>query len=121
MGRSTMARTPLFSLTKKDFRIDYLRGSGNGGQKKQKTSSACRITHIESGATGKAQDSRHQHENRELAFLRMSKDPRFKAYILVRASKEETSASARRQELEATVNAQMADEYIIVETFIPED
>ena len=71
----------LFSLTAKDFTIEFLRGSGNGGQKKQKTSSACRITHKESGAMGFAQDTRSQLTNRGLAFERCTTSPLFQAWL----------------------------------------
>jgi len=60
----------LFSITRKDFDIQYYRGSGDGGQKKQKTSSACRIVHRASGATGTSQDDRSQTRNTKLAFQR---------------------------------------------------
>lgn len=58
-------------VTKKDLKIEYLRGSGNGGQKRQKTSSACRIHHIPTGLIGYAEDTRSQSTNRELAFNRL--------------------------------------------------
>jgi peptide chain release factor 1 len=51
-----------------DLRIDYYRGSGKGGQKRNKTSSACRITHIPTGHSASAERSRSQAENRRTAF-----------------------------------------------------
>lgn len=59
-------------VTEKDLRIDYYRGSGNGGQKKQKTSSACRIVHIPTGLMACAEDSRSQTQNRKNAFRRLA-------------------------------------------------
>jgi protein subunit release factor B len=41
-----MGKELLFSLTKKDFRIDTFRAGGKGGQKQNKTSSGVRVTHI---------------------------------------------------------------------------
>ena len=49
-------REKLFTLTAKNFRWDYFRGSGKGGQKRNKTSSGVRCTHEESGAVGQSHD-----------------------------------------------------------------
>lgn len=71
----------LFSLTARDFEWDYIRGSGKGGQKKNKTSSAVRCRHISSGALGYAEDDRSQSKNKKLAFKRMSETREFKSWI----------------------------------------
>lgn len=70
-----------FTLTAKDFEVHYYVGSGNGGQKRQKTSSACRIVHPPSGAVGVSQDSRKQSENKELAFKRMVASKEFQSWM----------------------------------------
>jgi protein subunit release factor A len=57
------------------------RGSGNGGQKKQKTSSGVRCVHIASGAEGKATDSRDQSTNRQTAFERMAATAEFQSWM----------------------------------------
>jgi len=73
-------RELLFSVTAVDCRWDYYRGSGAGGQHRNKTSSAVRCTHLASGAVGQAEDSRSQHENKQLAFVRMSETSEFKRW-----------------------------------------
>lgn len=70
-------REPLFSVTAADCRWDYFRGSGAGGQHRNKTDSAVRCTHIASGAVGTAQDTRSQHANKRLAFGRMARSKVF--------------------------------------------
>lgn len=67
----------LYSLTKKDFKIDYYRASGPGGQKVNKTSSAVRITHLASGAIGQSQDERKQSVNQKIAFTRLVESKKF--------------------------------------------
>lgn len=74
-------KTKLFSVTAADCRWDVFRGSGNGGQKKQKTSSGVRCVHEPSGAEGKATDSRDQSRNRQTAFKRMIDSPEFKGWL----------------------------------------
>ena len=74
-------RHKLFSVTADDCVWDVFRGSGDGGQKKQKTSSGVRCTHPPSGAVGKATDSREQSQNRKSAFNRMVETPEFKAWL----------------------------------------
>jgi len=59
------------TVRKEDLRIDYYRGSGKGGQKRNKTSSACRITHIPTGIYAQAEDERYQNRNKKLAFKRL--------------------------------------------------
>lgn len=70
----------LFSVTASDCRWDYFRGSGAGGQHRNKTDSAVRCTHVPSGAVGVAQDTRSQHENRRLAFGRMARSKEFESW-----------------------------------------
>ena len=74
-------RTKIFSITATDCKWDVFRGSGDGGQKKQKTSSGVRCTHEPSGAIGKATDSREQSQNRKTAFLRMTETSEFKIWL----------------------------------------
>lgn len=70
----------LFSVTKKDFRVDTFRAGGKGGQNQNKTESGVRITHIESGAVGEARDNRDQSVNKVAAFQRCIGSKKFKSW-----------------------------------------
>jgi len=77
-------KTKIFSVTAADCRWDVFRGSGDGGQKRQKTSSGVRCVHDPSGAEGKATDSREQSQNRKSAFERMIKTPEFQSWLALK-------------------------------------
>jgi len=77
----------LFSITKKDFRIETYRGSGKGGQKRNKTDSAVRITHIDSGAIGMSEDERSQLQNKKMALKRLVESDKFKNWHKVEVAR----------------------------------
>lgn len=63
-----------------ECRWEAFRGSGPGGQKRNKTSSAIRVTHEPSGLSAIAGESRSQGRNRQVAVRRL----RHKIALLVR-------------------------------------
>ena len=108
-------RRPLFSLTRKDFRIDYFRAGGKGGQKQNKTSSGCRITHIETGISAEARDTRSQEQNRKAAFMRLYHKPAFQVWMKMR----QAEAILSRQEVERMVDKMMEEKNIKTEYYTP--
>jgi hypothetical protein len=52
-------------------RVDVFRGTGPGGQKRNRTSSAVRITHTRSGVCAACDETRSQHANRLLALRKL--------------------------------------------------
>src|ERR1700685_2014490 len=54
-----------------DCRVEAFRGPGPGGQKRNKTSSAVRLTHLPSGISVSAGESRSQARNRAVALRRL--------------------------------------------------
>lgn len=71
-------RRLLFSVAAADCTWSYTKGTGAGGQKKNKTSSAVHCTHDASGAHGYSEETRSQAKNREIAFKKMAESQRFK-------------------------------------------
>lgn len=51
-----------------DITEEFLRGSGHGGQKVNKTSSTVRLVHVPTGLEVRCQDHREQHKNRIAAY-----------------------------------------------------
>ncbi len=54
-------------IVEADLREQFVLGSGSGGQKINKTSSAVRLTHVPTGLQVKVQDHRFREDNRWLA------------------------------------------------------
>lgn len=80
-------RELLFSVTRNDCIWHYTVGTGTGGQKKQKTSSAVHVSHPPSGARAYAEDSRSQLENRQIAFKKMVETKEFKNWHKIEIAK----------------------------------
>jgi hypothetical protein len=68
-------------VSPKDLEISYFCGSGAGGQARNKVASGVQIKHTESGAIGRASDTRSQDQNKRAAFLRLLEDPRMKFFL----------------------------------------
>ena len=106
-----MVRELLFSVTAKDCRFDYYRGSGKGGQKRNKTSSAVRCTHLASGAVGQSDDTRSQHKNKPIAFRRMAETVKFKAWHKL----ETARVTGRLTEIEKMIDRTTRPKFLRVE------
>lgn len=81
-----MSRQLLFSLTKKDFNIETMRGSGKGGQHRNTRDTAVRITHPESGAVGYSEDERSQLQNKKKAFERLVSSDEFQRWHKIKSA-----------------------------------
>jgi len=58
-------------------RIDRFRGSGRGGQKRNTTDSAVRVTHVEAGYSATSDATRSQRTNRTLALRHLREEIAF--------------------------------------------
>jgi protein subunit release factor B len=108
-------KTLLFSVTKDDLNIQFFRAGGKGGQHQNKTSSACRVVHKDSGAVGECREHRHQHQNKKVAFRRMVDSKEFQGWL-----KLETAARLQGYaNLEKQIDASMKEENLKVEYYTP--
>ncbi|NLZ53088.1 MAG: peptide chain release factor-like protein [Thermoanaerobacteraceae bacterium] len=80
-------RKLLYSLSKKDFKMEFFRSGGKGGQHQNKTSSGVRIKHPASGAVGECRETRSQHRNKKIAFERLIKTPEFQRWHKIQCAK----------------------------------
>ena len=92
----------LFSIGPKDFKWDFFKTSGPGGQNKNKRDTACRCTHPPSGAIGIGSEEREQGKNRRLAFERCVNSDKFKDIVEIsKAVIEEAIEKSSRVKLNA--------------------
>ena len=105
-----MKKELLFSITKKDFRIQTFRAGGKGGQHQNKTDSGVRIIHDESGARGECRNHRHQHQNKKEALKRLTETKEFKLWLNRKALE-----IIEGKKIEEKVEEQMRPENIKVE------
>lgn len=107
MKPETDTRERVTILSQKDLEISYFCGSGAGGQARNKVASGVQMRHLESGAIGRASDSRSQWENKRKAFDRLVKDPRMKFWITKRVHEIQAGES-----IEKEVERTTAPEYL---------
>ncbi len=106
----------LFSLTKKDFIVQPFKGSGPGGQNKNKNSTAIRIIHPESGAKAEAQEHKSQLQNKKAAFTRLVETDEFKKWHRIKVSEKIYG----KQEIDKKLDEWMREDNIKTETIDPE-
>lgn len=75
-----MTKELLFSVTANDCDFQYVKSGGPGGQNVNKRSTKVRCTHRASGATGESAETRHQSENKRIAFRKMAESKEFKLW-----------------------------------------
>lgn len=103
----------LFSVTANDCDWSYTRGTGKGGQKRNKTSSAVHCMHRPSGAHGYSESSRSQRENKEDAFRKMAESKEFQQWQRIEVARRTGQLLEIEQEVERQmrqVNVEIKDE-----------
>ncbi len=61
------------TVRKEDLRFDFIRGSGAGGQNRNKVCTAVRITHLPTGISSYSEEERTQSRNKSIAWRRISR------------------------------------------------
>lgn len=82
-----MEKILLFSVTKKDFKLEFFRCGGNGGQNQNKVSSGVRIRHLASGAVAECREEREQLQNKKKAFKKLVQTPVFQRWYKIQCAK----------------------------------
>lgn len=104
-------RQLLFSVTASDCDWQYMRGTGPGGQKRNKTESKVRCVHRASGAMGESDETRDQHKNKQRAFEKMCTSDKFKAWHQIECARR----MGTLKQIEEEVERLMQDQYLVVE------
>lgn len=95
---------PILSLTAADFAWSYTKGSGAGGQKRNKTSSAVHCSHAPSKAHGYSEGSRSQHDNKREAFERCVETKEFKEWLRLETMRQTGETVRIEQEVKRQLN-----------------
>lgn len=99
------------NVDKTQLEISYSRGSGNGGQKKQKTSSKCTMKHIPTGIQVTCEEYREQSRNKVRAFQKLAEKlvPLMKKALQIEKIKQETERIRTYKEKEDLVIDERVD------------
>lgn len=91
----------LFSVTISDCRVDAFTVGGAGGGGKDTSNTGVRVTHIASGASSIATETRSQFKNKQVAFRRMSQTRTFLAWHRMEVARRSGAKSIDEQVEEA--------------------
>lgn len=91
----------VLSLTAKDFIVERKKGSGKGGQNKNKRETAILIKHTESGCEAYCCDERSQHQNLMKAFKTLSE--RMKPWLKMEHLRKVNNLLSIEQEVEKSL------------------
>jgi protein subunit release factor A len=83
-------------INKEDLKIEVVRGTGPGGQNKNKRETACRITHIPTGIQAYSQDQRTKESNMKSAMKELERR--------IQAAKDEAKAEIKKKRRDKAIH-----------------
>jgi len=105
----------LFSITKKNFVIEWFSGSGAGGQHRNKSKNCCRIKHPESGAVAIGTEQRSREQNKKKAFERLHKSKKFQNWFKLTTSRALRDTPEEEIDIDKHVDDQMKEGNLKIE------
>ena len=103
-------RDLLFVVTRKDFDETHIRGSGAGGQHRNKVSTGVRLHHRASGATAESVEHKSQDQNRRAAWRKIRETPEWKVWF-----RDMVAATSGRKTVQERLDEMMMDDKIITQ------
>lgn len=103
----------LFSVTIKDCEVSTFTVGGHGGSGKDTSNTGVLVVHPESGARGRATESRSQLENKRTAFGRMARSKEFTSWVKLVSSHD----TKHREMVEKQVEEAMKPENLRIEYY----
>ena len=107
----------LFSVTKNDFSIERTKGSGKGGQNRNKRETAIRLTHKATGIQSYCADERNQHQNLIRAFKNLISKTEFKAWLRIETGRRMQNKAETEKKIQEWITDQMQDKNLKIEYF----
>ena len=101
-----MQKELLFSITKKDFNLEWFSGSGGGGQHRNKHQNCCRLTHKETRIMKTGQRQRSRIQNLKDALISITESEIFKKWHKIKCSE----AINGKTDIEEKVNNMIENE-----------
>ena len=112
-----MSKQLLFSVTKKDFDIDYFNGTGKGGQHRNKHANCVRLKHRDSGVMVTAQESRKKEQNLSVAFKRILDHPTFQFWYRFKCAELMRDQESENRKIDRIVSSQIKEENLKIEYY----
>jgi protein subunit release factor B len=109
--RRITVRELLFSVTKKDLKIEYFSGTGAGGQHRNKHQNCVRMYHPESGVRVTGQSHKERASNMAEAFKNLTRSSYFKTWQVWKINEMQTGKTLKQLVEESMDDKNLKVEY----------